>query len=50
MNTIDFADIAALFSNATATAPTVHTDRDTRELTALEVAGIGGGEGVSAWG
>ena len=48
--TFDFTDIAALFNVATA-APAQHpTSPDVRELSAIEVAGIGGGEGISLWG
>jgi len=50
MNTIDFADIAALFNVSTAVPEAGVSGTPLRELSGPEIAGIGGGEGVSMWG
>lgn len=46
----DFADIAALFNVTTESGAAKPALPDARELTCIEVAGIGGGEGISLWG
>jgi len=51
MPNVDFAEIAALF-DVTA-EPTIGQQvggQALRDLSACEIAGIGGGEGVSMWG
>lgn len=50
MNSIDFADIAALFNVAADATEALISTGPVRELTGFEIAGVGGGEGVSMWG
>ncbi len=50
MQVNDFADIAALFDVSTDEAIQRTQINAVRDLSVCEIAGIGGGEGVSMWG